>query len=472
MKKSRKNSFFRLNYTVFLVLFIVLIFFVPSMLYYSEWKHYTQDKKDMAYSIQEEIDGKIGSVKSLLNYTFFDEDFQRSLKSSIEEGAHADSEKIYARLTVSAIIRDTVNAIWFFPQAESGEILLDSVIMSSDSMSAFMPFIVPKLQEYSLNPKYLNGEYFSFPFENGNGERVSIIVGHWVLSAMPETYLKPIGLGIAIINISGLTDSFLINQNAEDVKVGLYDEKGEIIYGNTRVSERAISDSFYKIKITSKYFGLNTIVFFDSSVVFREFAPFLLTVSSVMLLLVAVFFVSVRLKERKKIQVYDSFIDAFQKISEGDLQNRVEKYDIEELDLVGEQFNLMMDSILQLNSELSNEQLKSFHNESEKDQYILKYLSTQINKHFIFNTFSIIRSFVNLGRNDEASECIDLLCAYLRFTFKGKDYVTIAEEIQALKNYLDMPYILRMIFALAAPKAVTFVRRRNPSTTQNDRTRS
>ena len=70
-----------INYALFLALFIVLIFLVPSTLYYFEWRHYTQDKKDMAYSIQEEIDEKIVSVKSLLNYTFFDEDFQRNVKA-------------------------------------------------------------------------------------------------------------------------------------------------------------------------------------------------------------------------------------------------------------------------------------------------------------------------------------------------------------------------------------------------------
>ncbi len=440
MKKVKK-SFFRFNYALFLALFIVLIFLVPSTLYYFEWRHYTQDKKDMAYSIQEEIDEKIVSVKSLLNYTFFDEDFQRNVKASIEEGSYADSEKIYARLTVSAVLRDTINAIWFFPQDEKGNISLDSIIMSSDSMSAFIPFIVPKLQEAALKPQYAKGEYFSFPVENGLGERVSMIIGHWVLSAVPETYLQPIGLGIAIINFSGLTDSFSNIQSQREVKVGLYDNDGEVICGNINTSASEINDSFYKIAIESQHFGLKTIVYFDGNNVFRGFLPYLFSIIGIMAFLIVLFFCYIRLQEKKKFQAYESFISAFRKISEGDLQMRVDEYNIEELDLVGKQFNLMMDSILQLNSALSNEQLKTAYNVAEKDRYILKYLSTQINKHFIFNTFSIIRSFVNLGRNDEAAECIDLLCSYLRFTFKGKDYVTIADEIQALTNYLDIQKI-------------------------------
>lgn len=441
MKKRSRKEFFRLNYTLFLIFFTVLILFVPSILYYFEWEHYTQDKKEMAYSIQEEIDGKVVSVKSLLNYTFFDEDFQRSLKASIEEGSHVDAEKIHARLTVSSILRDSVNAIWFFPQDETGEILLDNIIMSSDSMSAFMPFIVPKLQEVASNSQYLKGEYFSFPFENGVGERVSMIIGHRVLSAVPETYLEPIGFGIAIINLSGLTDSFSSNQNLGEVKIGLYDENGEVICGNTQRFEANIEKGFYKITIESKYFGLKTIICFDNYIVLREFLPYLFSIIGVMVFLVVLFFCYVRLQEKKKFQAYESFISTFRKISEGNLQTRVDKYNIEDFDLVGTQFNLMMDSILRLNSALSNEQLKTFHNEAEKDRYVLKYLSTQINKHFIFNTFSIIRSFVNLGRNDEAAECIDLLCNYLRFTFKGKDCVTVSDEISALKNYLDIQKI-------------------------------
>ena len=438
MKRSKTKSFFTLNYTFFLVFFIVLIVFVPSLLYGFEWKHYTEDKKESAYSIQKELDEKIVSVKSLLNFTFFNEDFERSLKASLEENSYADAEKIYARLTVDSILRDTVNAVWFFPQGEEGELSSDNVIMSYDYMSPYMPSIFSSLQGIASDPQYWNGKYFSFPFTNGNGEIISMAIGHWVLSAIPETYLEPIGIGIVIINPLGFTDAMLMGNNHEGVKVGLYSEDGKAIYGSAADIETNIDDRAYKITIHSKYFGLKTIVYFDKGVVFQSFLPYLMSIIGIIVFLGALFFCYIRLRERKKVQAYESFIRTFRKISEGDVQNRVEKYDIEDLDLVGTQFNLMMDSLIRLNSELSEEQLKTIYNEAEKDRYILKYLSTQINKHFIFNTFSVIRSFVNLGRNDEAAECIDSLCSYLRFTFKGKDYVRVADEVQALKNYLDI----------------------------------
>ena len=46
-----------------------------------------------------------------------------------------------------------------------------------------------------------------------------------------------------------------------------------------------------------------------------------------------------------------------------------------------------------------------------------------------------------MGKTDDASECIDLLCNYLRFTFKGKDYVAVEDEIKALQYYIDIQRI-------------------------------
>lgn len=439
--QGQKNSFFKLNYTLIVIAFVALIIVIPMALYLLEWQRFIQDKKQAVYSAQEDIDEKITSVKSLLNYTFFDCDFQKSLQKSIGEKSQNDAEKVYERLTVSTVLRDTVSAIWYFPLSEENQIMYDDVVMSADSMSSYMQYIADNLNKFVTDTQGFNGEYFSFPFGADIGKSVAMIIGHRVLSSMPENYLQPIGVGVAIINLSGFTDDFTSKVDFSGISIGLYDEQGDIIFGNSDVNESQIDEKYYKVTIKSRHFGLKTIAYFDGKVVFDKFLPYLFSIVAIILFLGIFFFLYLWTQERKKSRVYEAFIDTFRKIGEGDLDKRIETYNIEELDIVGKQFNSMMDSMLTLNEELANEKVKTYYNEVEKDRYLLKYLSTQINKHFIFNTFAIIRSFVNLDKNQDASDCIDLLCNYLRFTFKGKDFVTVIEEISALKNYLDIQKI-------------------------------
>lgn len=438
--KDTKRGFFKLNYKVFVVFLMILIVFVPSVMYYFEWSNYVNEKKDEAYSIQSGIDEKISSVKSLLNYTFFDEEFQMELNSVFTDSSQENTKKIYERLTSSAILGKTIDTIWYFPFDENGEISADKGIVSSDNWAMLMPDVVAQIQGNFLSAEYKSGEYFAFPIKIGiNLDETQVLaIGHQVLSAIKDNYLEPMGVCVSLVNLSVLTN-LTVNAEDHEIRVGLYDKNGEMIYGNSMVSEAKIAKmNVYKISIGSKYFQFKTILYFDIFYVFYEFLPYLILVILILVLLSVAFISYMHRQADRKAKVYDSFVETFQKIREGYFDNRVEKYNIEELDIVGEQFNLMMDSLFALNKQLSEAEIKSYSVEMEKNKYVLKYLSTQINKHFIFNTFGTIRAFVNTGRNEEAATCIDLLCEYLRFTLKGRDFVTITEEINALQAYLEI----------------------------------
>lgn len=70
----------------------------------------------------------------------------------------------------------------------------------------------------------------------------------------------------------------------------------------------------------------------------------------------------------------------------------------------------------------------------------LKSIYAQINPHFIFNTLSTGLYFIKKKRMDEAYEHIssfsDLLRAYIKSS--REKYITLAEEIQNLKNYIQL----------------------------------
>ncbi len=441
MAKKKHKSFFGWNYTVLIIFLVLFVIFVPTVLYLFEWENYTQDKQRAIKEIQINIDEKINSVKGVLNYTFFDAEFQQLLNETFTEGT-SDTTKIYERLTLNTLIGDTVKNLVYFPLINQ-TLSADKYVTSTDVLMRYVYDILQVVKTEYFKESYFNGEYFAFtlPTEFNENEPESFLIGHWVLSASMQNYLDPVGVCIAVINLPALTDSFSL-VSGDSIKVGLYSSDGKVIYGERVVNESLLENmNVSKMVVSSNYFGLKSILYFDVFQVFYNFLPYIFTIVLILLFLLVIFFLYLRVEEKRKTVVYDNFISTFRRISEGNVNDRVDKYNIEELDLVGKQFNLMMDSVLMLNKKLSEEELKAHHNEKEKDRYILKYLSTQINKHFIFNTFGVIRSFVNRGKNDEASECIDYLCNYLRFTFKGKDFVSVAEEIRSLSDYLNIQRI-------------------------------
>ncbi|MCB0698352.1 MAG: histidine kinase, partial [Chitinophagaceae bacterium] len=70
----------------------------------------------------------------------------------------------------------------------------------------------------------------------------------------------------------------------------------------------------------------------------------------------------------------------------------------------------------------------------------LKSIYSQINPHFIFNTLSTAQYFVKKNKNKEAynhiSQFSDLLRSYIKSS--RNKYITIAEETENLKNYLEL----------------------------------
>ena len=86
----------------------------------------------------------------------------------------------------------------------------------------------------------------------------------------------------------------------------------------------------------------------------------------------------------------------------------------------------------------------------------LKMLRYQLNPHFLFNTLNAISTLVLDGNNSLANVMVTRLSRFLRYTLDNDPMlrVTVAEEIEALKLYLDIEKVrfderLRLHFAVA-----------------------
>ena len=72
----------------------------------------------------------------------------------------------------------------------------------------------------------------------------------------------------------------------------------------------------------------------------------------------------------------------------------------------------------------------------------LSLIQAQINPHFLYNTLDAIVWLIEIGKNDQAEQMVTSLSSYFRsFLSDGKDIVTLAEEKQHIKSYLEIQQV-------------------------------
>jgi two-component system sensor histidine kinase YesM len=98
-------------------------------------------------------------------------------------------------------------------------------------------------------------------------------------------------------------------------------------------------------------------------------------------------------------------------------------------------YNIMIYEIQQLIDRVITEQ-------KIKRKAELNVLQAQIKPHFLYNTLESINSLILMEETEAACRVVDALGSYYRLSLsKGKEVITIKEEIEIVKNYLDIQQI-------------------------------
>ena len=72
----------------------------------------------------------------------------------------------------------------------------------------------------------------------------------------------------------------------------------------------------------------------------------------------------------------------------------------------------------------------------------LSLIQAQINPHFLYNTLDAFVWLIEIGKNDQAEQMVTSLSSYFRsFLSDGRDIVTVAEEKQHIKSYLEIQQV-------------------------------
>ena len=125
---------------------------------------------------------------------------------------------------------------------------------------------------------------------------------------------------------------------------------------------------------------------------------------------------------------------AMKKVSQGDFGTNLTIKSGDELEVIGEGFNVMV-------SALNNYMEASINNEKMKRRMQVDLLMSQINPHFIYNTLNSVIYLIHAKRNEDAIKITESIISILQDTVKIGDkavFATVREELNIVDNYMTI----------------------------------
>ncbi|MFD2654782.1 cache domain-containing sensor histidine kinase [Gracilibacillus thailandensis] len=125
-------------------------------------------------------------------------------------------------------------------------------------------------------------------------------------------------------------------------------------------------------------------------------------------------------------------VSFMKKAEDGDLKVRYKEKRFDEIGLLGRSFNKMLTKLNGL-MHLTERQ------ERQKRDAEFRSLQANINPHFLYNTLDTIQWMARKQKADDVAEVVESLAKLFRIGLsKGRDIITLAEEIDHIKSYLKI----------------------------------
>lgn len=260
-------------------------------------------------------------------------------------------------------------------------------------------------------------------------------------SLMDYESLKSIGLMKITVKLSDLFDAVDYTKLGEGTHLYVVDEMENPLYVSTQNRKEFITPILKNTKdylrITQKLnnFPAQLIAFIPTSSLkenskkVRNVTILICLIS--LLTLSGISFIISRLFSKRMFKLVSS-LNAFQ---DGEFHKRITYSGNDEFTLIVNAFNDMAASMEKLIDEVYISKL-------QKKEAELQTLHSQINPHFLYNTFSSISRMAKLGETDKLHEMIRSLAKFYRLTLnKGDMIILIEKEVEQIQAYIDIQRI-------------------------------
>ncbi len=270
-------------------------------------------------------------------------------------------------------------------------------------------------------------------------------------------------IGTIVVSIDPYELSIKLEElkGVESVKYMVYDQNDNTVIGNIDTNNTEVADIIssaksncninyletdrYKLKSTEVE-GLRgkilTIV--DKNLLLKPVKRAILFSSIILLIAITLLILMYYFASRNiamPINDIITFLQNMRKDNINKLGKRIPVAGNKDIRLFSLEFNNMLDEINTLTYKLIDKNSRLYEMEIAKKQSEIALLRSQINPHFLYNTLEAIRSIAVIRDVPEIKDISRSLARIMRYSIKGYENVTLAEEFGIIKDYIQIQNI-------------------------------
>lgn len=436
---------------LFIILFVILlslIFFLGYSIYkYSEsviMKDVIKLNSNILQQIAIRIDQELIDVENLASRVAYD----KNIIESLENGATSEDAKKQQIQTIESIM---AGYIWSY---RSTAMLIDAHLIDNSNSIYSTSYSMASKQEadFALYSNIMENKVdiknlpmkISYKTIGGDDYYFQVVKN-------VQTYISESNYGVLLLNVN----EKLLRDNYMRL---IDDEKDFLIVNDNGVVISSIDQSKINNKLTdfveannenglknyyikhgmlniyhpisdSRWYILESISIDSAMAPLKSIEMFMIILGFISLLITGI---SLRIISKKIAAPLTSLTNKMTEFNNGDILVQIADSPYKEFSEISVSFNELIHRVNYLLEENINK-------EHQKRLIELDFLQAQINPHFIYNTLSSIRFYVEMGKNSEAEEMLYHFSKLLRRVLSRSDeFVNLKEEILHLKDYIAL----------------------------------
>lgn len=434
MKITRK-MYYVINFVLLFAVLIVAFVSATVIMYQAQKKLAEEKMQILTLQARDDLNDTLERVETLSRTMFLNSDFQ-----DLADGIYTDSnalEGIYDHFNLLISMDDIFKNAIYVPRNTNGELDVGNAVSYGRGYEYILTN-VPNILEMAGN--YKDGRLFFTRLYYVDGtDTPYFAVSRNIYDIRPESYLEKMGVGILFLNAVQLADklnSYSVALNGLSFCVM---ENGDKLAQTSQYTDEALEGNGYYVKNTAlDNFSWWLVSVYDKSYIWdamkNNFAILVVVISvaGVSCIVLAAFV------RRKSSESLDYLFNVFSNLESNNAIDIVPYSDDQEVNQVIDSFNRLVGSVRNLNDEMLKQKNRELKLELRNTEYMLNSLHSQINKHFLINILSLVRSFITCKETEKAKNCIEDLSDFLRGTLTLGDKTTVGEELAMVRSYLNI----------------------------------
>ncbi len=224
-------------------------------------------------------------------------------------------------------------------------------------------------------------------------------------------------------------EEIILENNPEGIVESHADELFEIISSSPEETVTEAGDYQFIVLRSSKY-PMSIISFTDKKIITGMLTRYISVLTALMLIIGLMFIFSLIFTKKAVIKPLHEIMSAFEKIQNDDFSVRIYHEPHDEFNYIYHGFNKTATYIQELINNI-------YEQENLIQNAELAQLQSQINPHFLYNSFFIINRMAMNEDYEQITKFVTSLAKYYRFINKEtKNYISLAREVEHMQNYI------------------------------------